>query len=464
MNPASFDPDDEQLDGLLASARELIIGSVDNRAGRPVRAPRTGEELVDELLADRPGDPVELDAAMTVIRDILATGTDNAAAGDLAYIPGSGLISSGIADLIAAATNRYTGLAGPNPAAVALEAGVLAWLTELFELPDGSQATLVSGGSIANMNALVAAREKHAPGAVQKATIYVGEHAHASVAKSARIVGVHPDHVRVCASLDGLRVDPEAVRVAVKDDVADGLIPMAVVAAAGTTNAGTVDPLVDLAGLCRDLGVWFHVDAAYGGFFQLTDRGRRRLRGIEQADSITLDPHKSLFLPFGTGALLVRDGDDLRRAFADHADYLRDMPSRAELPDFSDLTPELSREWRGLRLWLPLKLHGVEAFRAALDDKLDLAALAYRELDEASGVEVLHPPELSIVSFRVDGDDAAQDRALAEINRTGDVRLSSTVIGGQVMLRLAVLSHRTDEATVTTAVHRIRAVAGGQVQ
>jgi aromatic-L-amino-acid/L-tryptophan decarboxylase len=210
--------------------------------------------------------------------------------------------------------------------------------------------------------------------------------------------------------------------------------------------------------------VWFHVDAAYGGFFQLTERGRRRLAGIELADSITLDPHKSLFLPFGTGALLVRERDDLARAFAEDADYLRDHGGDLDaLPDFSSITPELSREWRGLRLWLPLQLHGVAAFRDALDTTLDLTAMAVAHLDADPAIEVIGHPDLSIVTFRVHGDDRDQDAVLAAVNADGRVRLSSTVIDGRVVLRLAILSHRTTEETVALALRLVTRAADGRV-
>ena len=458
----AFDPPPDELEAVLAKVSRLVRDLLDGYAQRPIVGHPTGAHLVPGLLADRPGEPVSLDEALASVHEVVNTGPDIATGGELAYIPPSGLVTSAIAELIAATANRYTGLSGQTPAAVALEAGVLSWLTELFDLPATAQAILLSGGSAANLSALVAARDKHAPGAPHRATIYIGEQAHASVRKAARIAGIDPANVRVLPSPSGLRLDTEAVRLAIKQDLADGLLPIAIVAAAGTTNSGTIDPLPALATLARELGVWFHVDAAYGGFFQLTERGRARLVGIDQADSITLDPHKSLFLPFGTGALLVRDRDDLRRAFAEDADYLRDLPDMGELPDFSQLTPELTRDWRGLKLWLPLKLHGVDAFRAALDDKLDLAALAWRMLDEDVNVEVLSRPDLSIVTFRVRGDDAAQDRALEAVHRDGRVRLSSTVIGGRVTLRMAILSHRTDRDRVELAVRLLSDAAAAE--
>jgi aromatic-L-amino-acid/L-tryptophan decarboxylase len=458
---SAFDPPADEVRELLDRIGELVTELICDAGDRRILGHDRGDALVAGLLAARPAAaPRHLDHVMDELRAVLATGVDNAAPGELAYIPGSGLLTAALGELIASVSNRYTGLAGFTPAAVALEQGVLRWLTDLFELPERAQGVLLSGGSAANLSALVAAREKHAAGRPDRATVYVGEHAHASVRKAARIAGIPGEQVRVCASVDGARLDPEAVRIAVKQDLADGFVPIAIVGAAGTTNAGAIDPLASLARLARDAGIWFHVDAAYGGFFQLTERGRARLVGIELADSITLDPHKSLFLPFGTGALLVRDRDDLARAFAEDADYLRDHGTDLDtLPDFSSITPELSRAWRGLRLWLPLQLHGVDAFRTALDRALDLADHAWQTLAGDLHVELIGHQDLSIVTFRVHGDDARQDAVLAAVNADGRVRLSSTVIDGRVVLRLAVLSFRTTADTVATALDLVTRAA-----
>jgi aromatic-L-amino-acid decarboxylase len=464
VSRSPLDHGPQELDELLGAVTELVRRHHLTLPSRPVAAGVAADAtrvLVEELVAARPSEtPTPLADVLATVQRVLDHTDETPAGGALAYIPGSGLLTAALGGLVGAVANRYTGLADGAPAAVALEAGILRWLVELFGLPaDTGQAVLLSGGSIANLTALAAARDLHAPGAPQRATVYVGDQAHASVRKAARILGILPEHVRVCATTDGLRLDPEAVRVAVKQDRCDGLLPVAIVGAAGTTNAGAVDPLDELADVAAATGTWLHVDAAYGGFFQLTERGRERLSGIGRADSITLDPHKSLFLPFGTGALVVRDRRHLAAAFAEDADYLRDLDAPEELPDLAQLTPELTRDWRGLKLWLPLHLHGLAPFRAALDDKLDLARWAHDELAAIPGVTTRGAPDLSIVVFRVPGDDAAQDRALDELNARGTVRLSSTVLEGEVVLRLAILSHRTTRAHVAAVVAGVTALA-----
>jgi aromatic-L-amino-acid/L-tryptophan decarboxylase len=254
---------------------------------------------------------------------------------------------------------------------------------------------------------------------------------------------------------------PEALVDAVRADRAAGRRPCLVVASAGTTNTGAVDPLQEIADVAEAEGLWLHVDAAYGGFFQLTDRGRVVLAGIERGDTITLDPHKGLFLPYGCGCLLARDGDALRRAHQVDAHYLQDLADTRGIPNFADHSPELSRDFRGLRVWLPLHLHGVAAFRKALDEKLDLARVIYEGLAGDDRFEVWEPP-LSIVAFRLrDRDDAANRELHERINRSGRMYLSSTVVDGRFMLRACVLAHRTHRTRIEEAVEIIRRAADG---
>jgi aromatic-L-amino-acid decarboxylase len=385
----------------------------------------------------------------------------------MAYIPGSGLVSAAIADLVADVLNRYTGLAMAGPGLVALEATVLRWLAELFGLPETAGGILTTGGSMAAFSGLVTARHARLPEDFLAGTIYVSDQTHRCIAKAARLAGFGDGAVRVIPADGEQRMDVEAVRAAVRADRAAGRLPFCLVASPGTIGTGAIDPLPELADLAADEGLWFHIDAAYGGFFQLTERGRERLQGIERADSLVLDAHKGLFLPFGTGCLLVRDVEMLRRAHSGSdegsvAPYLQDI-EQAGLPDFADLSPELSRDARGVRVWLPLHLHGVAAFRAALDEKLDLAVFAYNELSADANLTVLRRPELSTVVFHVrlpGRTTAEEDEATAELmsrvvagKRTF---LSSSRAAGRYIGRLIVLNHRTDRARVAEAVASVR--------
>jgi aromatic-L-amino-acid decarboxylase len=255
-------------------------------------------------------------------------------------------------------------------------------------------------------------------------------------------------------------MDPRALETAVVADGAAGRRPFFVVATAGTTNTGAVDPIDALADIAARHGLWLHVDAAYGGFFQLTERGRARFGGIHRADSVTLDPHKAMFLPYGTGCLLVRDGDLLRRGHEIDAPYLQDAAGQHDLPNYADYSPELTRENRGLGMWLPLHLHGVAAFRAALDEKLDLARVVYEVLTADARMDVPWEPPLSTVVFRLrDRDDAVNRALLDRINASKRIVLSSTNLGDRLYLRVCVLAHRTHRDRIDEAVHIIRTSA-----
>jgi aromatic-L-amino-acid decarboxylase len=353
------------------------------------------------------------------------------------------------------------------PALVQMEQDVLRWLCDLFDLPAEANGILTSGGSLANFSAIVTARRAMLPEDFLAGTLYISEQAHASVAKAASLAGFPIANVRRVAVTPELRMDVEACARMMEADRAAGMQPFCVVASAGTTNTGAIDPLDDLATLCEDAGVWLHADAAYGGFFQLTERGRKRFGGIERADSITLDPHKGMFLPYGTGSLVVRDGALLREAHYSGAPYLQDVIADGDiLPNFSEYSPELSRDFRGLRVWLPLQLHGVDAFRDALDEKLDLAVLVADELRRSSALDLPWDPELSIVALRLTSRSAdaeaenARNRALLErINASKRVFLSSTMIDGRFTLRIAILSHRTHRDRIEEAIDIVRSAA-----
>lgn len=282
------------------------------------------------------------------------------------------------------------------------------------------------------------------------------------VTKAARIAGFPAASVRTVPVTPDLKMDAQQAARMIAEDRQAGLRPFLLVANAGSTDTGSVDPIRALGQLAAREGLWFHVDAAYGGFFHLTRRGRTTLAGIGLADSVILDPHKSLFLPYGTGVLLVRDVTALRAAFACSGEYLQDLDDDGYLPDFSALGPELTRGCRGLRVWLPLRLHGVAAFRDALDEKLELAQHSYRDLAAVDALELPWPPDLSTVVFspRHGGDDASR-RLLQRINDTGAAFLSSTRLGGRVTLRLCVLSLRTHRKHVDQILRVIHAEAGG---
>jgi aromatic-L-amino-acid decarboxylase len=384
--------------------------------------------------------------------------------GYFAYIPGGGLYTAAVAEFLAQGLNRYAGLWQPSPAMVQLEENVTRWLCALFELPASSQGLLTTGGSLANLSAVVTARHDRLGEDFLDGTYYVTEQTHASVTKAAAIAGLPRRALRLVPTDAELRMDPDALRAMVRDDRVAGRRPFLVVPAVGTTNTGAVDPVDEVATVAQEEELWLHVDGAYGGFFRLTERGRARFRGIERADSITLDPHKGLFLPYGTGGLVVRDRELLRAAHFEGAAYLQDLPPSGDLPNYSELSPELSRDLRGLRVWFPLVLHGVGRFRDALDEKLDLSDELDAILREDPRLELPWTTQLTITPFRLrDADEDANRELLARINATKRVFLSSTVVGGRYTLRVCIVSHRSHRDRVLECAEIIRDAAAAIV-
>jgi aromatic-L-amino-acid decarboxylase len=264
------------------------------------------------------------------------------------------------------------------------------------------------------------------------------------VAKAARLAGFRKDQIRSVQVDSELRMEPDALRTAIDEDRGAGLDPFLVVGSAGTTDTGTIDPLFELTEIASNQDVWIHVDAAYGGFFQLTERGREALSGINLADSIAIDPHKGLSMPFGLGALLVRDEAGLIDANQGRGAYLSEEDHYSGIRDIAALGPELSRPFRALQMWLPLHLHGVAPFRDVLDTTLDLADSAYRRLSGIEGIETPWTPDLSIVAFRFEDDDIGR-KALEAVNRDRVVHLSPTTIDDRFVLRFAILNRRTTQ-------------------
>jgi aromatic-L-amino-acid decarboxylase len=322
-------------------------------------------------------------------------------------------------------------------------------------LPSGSRGILTSGGSLSNFSAVVTAREERLGENLRDGMIYLSEETHHCVAKAARLAGFPRSSLRTLPVDERLRLVPAALDDAIREDRSRGRRPFLVVANVGTTNTGAIDPLPELVRVARAHGLWVHADAAYGGFFRLAPGGEALLRGIEECDSITLDPHKGLFLPYGLGALLVRDAGALARAHRGTASYVQDVAEDGSLGS-ADVSPELSRDFRGLRLWLPLMLHGIAAFREQLGEKLALARWAWESLREDPRFEMLDEPQLSVVAFRLRTSAQAADRLgpelLRRVNARRRVFLSSTRIAGRYVLRICILSFRTHEDRVRDAV------------
>lgn len=460
-HPLELPPD--EMRALVGAALDRIVAHIESLPRQAVSDTTGGLELARSLVEPLPETGVPLAGLLDLIFERAVKPAYNTASpGYLAFIPGGGLFHSAVADLIADSINRYTSIFAPAPALAQLEANVIAWFCQIAGYPAEARGTLTSGGSLANWTALVTARRARLPESFLQGILYTSDQAHYSVAKGAILAGFPEANVRAVPT-DGLfRLRPDALETMIEEDRDRGLTPFLIAASAGTTNTGAVDPLPELADVAARQGLWLHVDAAYGGFFLLTEEGKRALKGIERADSIVLDPHKGLFLPYGTGAVLVRDGQALRRAHSLTADYMPGLQDDPDRVDFSQYSPELSRPFRGLRVWLPIKMAGAGAFRAQLEEKLALARWAADRLREMEGIEMLAEPQLSLLAFRLvppgvaEKDlDGLNQRFLDRINARQRVFLTGTRLRGRFALRICVLSFRTHQDRMDQAMEDI---------
>lgn len=377
--------------------------------------------------------------------EIDIAGINSASGKHLGFIPGGGLWASALADFLGDITNKYAGIAFSSPGSVKIENQVIRWLTSIIGYSAQAFGHLTSGGSIANLIAIKAARDYHGINSINVRTsvIYYGQQSHHSVYKALHTTGLYEAVQRMIPLTDNYRIDIVKLEQQMTEDKAAGLKPFLVVASAGTTDTGAVDPLDAIADISERFGTWFHVDAAYGGFFMLVDEIKKRLKGIERSDSVVLDPHKTLFMPFGSGAVLLKDGNKLLASNSSKASYLMNTEGVEDVSP-ADTGLELTRPNRGLRMWLPLQLHGLAPFKACLQEKLLLIRYFYEEIKK-QGFETGPFPDLTVVIFRYpdDYDNQVNQRLIEAIHADGRVFLSSTRIGGKLWLRCAVVSHRT---------------------
>jgi len=408
--------------------------------------------FADYPLQDGPADIREL--LQFFRREVDTTGILPASGGQMGYIPGGGLFPSALGDFLADISNRYSGVAFAGPGAARMDA-LVQWMCGLVGYPDTAAGDLTSGGSMATLSALVAARDAHGigPAEVPDSCIYLTGQAHHCIGTALHVAGLGTVRKRIVPMDSRYRLESTEFERMIEEDLDRGLKPWLVVGSAGTTDTGAVDPIEAIARVAARHGLWFHLDAAYGGFFLLCEEGRQQLAGIERADSIVMDPHKGLGIPYGSGAVLVKQGRHLAESFSYYADYMQDAKYTGYNPEAefapADFSPELTRPFRGPRLWFPLKLFGLEPFRAALGEKIWLARYFYEQISAMEGFEAGPYPDLSIVTFRYRpgrGDTDMNEfnrRLLAAVHEDGTVFITSTRIDGLFTLRLAVLNFRT---------------------
>jgi aromatic-L-amino-acid/L-tryptophan decarboxylase len=460
-DPLALTPD--QMRELGYQTVDLLVERIADSAMRAMRR-GSPEQLAARIGASLPGGGRAWAELLDELDDeVLACMSRLAHPRYFAFIPASSTFPGALGDLVASALDidagSWSSAAGPTH----LELVVLEWFKQWIGYPTHAGGILVSGGSAANVTALACARETLVGSGCNRAVVYCSEQTHSSVVRAARLLGFERERIRSLPTDAGFRLRVDGLASALEADERAGLRPLIVVANAGTTNTGAIDPMSDLARLCRHRGLWLHVDAAYGGFAALTERGRRRLAGIELADSVTLDPHKWLYQPIECGCVLVRESGLLERAFAVTPDYLEDYRGREV--DFCDRGLQLTRSARALKIWLSLSYFGVEAFRAAIDRSLDLAQLAQWLVEEEPSLELLCPATLGVVCLRrrfpgLDESqvDSANAELVARFEAAGRGLLSSTRLHGRYAIRMCVMNHTTTRSDVEQTVRWLATV------
>ncbi|MCB0662735.1 MAG: amino acid decarboxylase, partial [Saprospiraceae bacterium] len=414
----------------------------------------TDDKGIGILDLDIESTPRPIDEILQAVKtNVDRVGINPASGGHLGYIPGGGIYPTALGDYLAAVTNRYAGMFFGNPGAVRIENQLIRWMCKLVGFPEGSLGNLTSGGSIANLIAIVTARDVKGIRArdIESSVVYLTEQVHHCVHKALRIAGLGEAIVRNVPLDDHFRMDAEALRLQVEADVKNNLRPFLVVGSAGTTDTGAMDPLDAIADISERFDLWFHVDAAYGGFFILVDELKDSFKGIERSDSVAIDPHKGMFLAYGLGAVLIKDVEAQFRSHFYRAAYMQDTLDANEELNPADLSPELTKHFRGMRFWLALQLLGVEPFKAGLAEKYWLCHYFYEEIQKA-GFEVGPVPDLSVCIYRYvpsTGDANEFNRQLTEyVQKDGTVFISSTTIDGVFWIRLAVLGFRSHLHTI----------------
>lgn len=449
---ASLEPSHQEREWAQASTNHVINRFLDHLSTKKTYAASGGDPLC-EFETRIKGLPSGFDSLPDILQMLETFISENgiltAGPGHMGFIPGGGIYLGAIADHFASALNTFCADAYSSPVAVHIHEEVIRWLTKCIGYHDKSWGDITSGGSHATLTAFYVARQscKIKAADYAKTCVYLSEHTHHCSEKALRVL-FGDELILRKVSLKEHVIDVKNLRACIVQDQNQGLRPWMIVGTAGSTNLGLVDPLFELSQLAQEFSLWLHVDGAYGGFFKLCKETQDIFKGIEQANSVVLDPHKGMFLPYGCGAVLIKDGELLHRSVNETASYLQDCKEEAQKSPMN-YSLELSRPFRSLRIWLALKIYGEDTFRHALSEKLLLTQFCYEKLNQVKHLKLLEKVDLSILGFRYEhpshpeSTDEDTRAILKSINEHGDVFLSSTMIDGYFVIRVAILSFRT---------------------
>lgn len=442
---------------------DLLVDHFADVRELPVGAKARPEEIRPRLQFAPPDEPSDPHVLLDFLeREILPNNLHVDHPRFFAFVPSPNNFVSAMGDALASGLNVFNGTWLGGSGAAALELAVIDWLRGFCGLPEGAGGIFVSGGSTANLTALAAARHAVLQDETEGAVVYLSDQTHSSVERALRVIGIRSSQIRHLESDSQFQMPVAALSQAIERDRGAGLRPFCVVANAGTTNTGAVDPLEELAELCSREGLWLHADGAYGAAAVISEPGRRALRGLDRVDSLSLDPHKWLFQSFECGCVLLRDAGKLKAAFRVMPEYLRDVRKGEEEVHLCDYGIQLTRGFRALKVWLSLSTFGMNAFREAVARGFTLAEFAERELRSVRGCSIVSPAAMGIVCFRFGESDAEQSRIVEGMLREGYAFLTSTRLRGQACLRLCTINPRTTEEDLRETIQRLARLASRQ--
>jgi glutamate/tyrosine decarboxylase-like PLP-dependent enzyme len=473
---SSLDVTGDALEEISSAATRLVFDYLTTIAKRPVRALNHAGKTTSTINTELSAEGLPLDQLIADCRTILDLSRHNGHPRFFGYVASPSTPIGAYADLIASALNANITCWRSGPAGTEVERMVVRWLGALINYDRDAKGLLTSGGSMANMIALLVASRRKSGAEISRQglwnsgppmTLYASEEVHMSIAKAADILGMGRDHVRVIGCDDRQRIRPDLLHQRIEADLREGLRPFCVVGSAGTVNTGAVDPLDELANIAREFDLWFHVDGAYGAPGVLDERKKQLFAGLERADSVSLDPHKWLYVPVDAGCLLFRDEATARAAFnTEDADYIKTHGyTDDEAFAFWDYGVELSRRFRALKVWLTLQFYGTRRIAEAIAGDISLAAYLGELVSNAEDFELLAPVELSICCLRYvppgaklsDAElDRLNERIMELVQKGGRAYLSNATVKGRFALRACITNFRTTKADIDETVAVIR--------
>ena len=458
-----------EMRAIMAEVGNMIVDHFVNLPNLPVTQPSTLANLRSGLQETLPLNPTPVsDVLKQVQQFVLSEMTHNDHPRNFAFVPGPSNFVGAMADAISSALNIFCGAwIGPSGTAQ-IELMTIEWLRQLFEFPASGGGLFVSGGSMANLTCLAVARHTNLANNPANATVYFSDQTHSSVAKGLKILGFQQYQLRKLPSDENFCLPMEALAQKIAADRQQGLVPFCVVANAGTTNAGAIDPLEKIADFCAAEGLWMHVDGAYGGSAAISKTGRGVMAGMNRADSLSIDPHKWMFQPYEIGCALIRNQEHLKDTFKVSAEYLKIIEQSAEQPNFSDYGVQLTRGFRALKLWMSLKAFGVEAFREAIEIGIENALYTEGLLRQSPDWEIITPASLGILTFRFVAKNLSEDQ-LSQLNSdmasemitSGYAMLSPTVMRGKTVQRMCTINPRTTRADIETTIAKLLEIGVG---